>query len=229
VYCQGCWLALNTSSQAHLVTGNNLLSFHRFHIFTCIASGRHRFINCFVYPSVCPYARPKQFDGTFCTYFFVISNWLSILALLTNYYLVLIKLITRKSSLGRISVCLCLWRTSFWSSVGISGASWVLFGTPRPPSPHHSLHSSPFYLKGPRTAVTGKPTETRGHPGCNDKSKDHPRAHERRKKPLQDLSFRYPWDSVSRSHKTSKFCMPHTRPCGTPYTHNAPTIYFDIP
>jgi hypothetical protein len=113
------------------------------------------------------------------------------------------------------------WCISFWSSVGISDVSWVLFGTPRPPS-----HSSPFYLKGPWTAATGKPPEARGHPGCNDKSKDHPRAHERRIKPPQDLSFRYPWDSVSRSRKTSKFCMLHTRPCGT---HNAPTIYFDIP
>ena len=105
------------------------------------------------------------------------------------------------------------------------GCSSELFG----PIPHDSRHSSPFYLKGPRTATTGKSPETRGHPGCNDKSKDHPRAHKRRIKPSQDLSFRYPWDSVSRSHKTGKLCMLHIRPCGTPYTHNAPTIYFDIP
>jgi hypothetical protein len=30
------------------------------------------------------------------------------------------------------------------------------------PTPHDSLHSSPFYLKGPWTAATGKPPETRG-------------------------------------------------------------------
>ena len=71
-----------------------------------------------------------------------------------------------------------------------------------PPIPHDSLHSSPFYLKGPRTAATEKPPETRGHPGCNDKSKNHPRAHKRRRKPPQALSFRYPWDSVSMSHQT---------------------------
>ena len=97
------------------------------------------------------------------------------------------------------------------------------------PIPNDSLRFSPFCIKGTRTAATGKPPETRAHPGCNDKSVDHPRAHERRIKPPQDLSFRYPWDSVSRSHKTSKLCMPHTRPCGTLYTHNAPTIHFDIP
>jgi hypothetical protein len=37
-------------------------------------------------------------------------------------------------------------------------------------------------------SATGKPPDTRGHPGCNDKSKDHPRAHERRIKPQQDLA-----------------------------------------
>ena len=105
-----------------------------------------------------------------------------------------------------------------------SGASCVLFGTPRPPSPHDSLHSSPFYLKGPWAAATGKPTERRGCTGCNDKSKDHHRAHERRITPPQDLGLRYPWDSVSRRHKTSKLCMLRTGPCGTPYTHNEPTI-----
>jgi hypothetical protein len=83
------------------------------------------------------------------------------------------------------------------------------------PIPHDSLHSSPFYLKGPRAAATEKPPETRGHPGCNNKSKNYPRAHKRRRKPPQALSFRYPWDSVSMSHQT--LCPP--------YTHNAPTIY----
>ena len=77
---------------------------------------------------------------------------------------------------------------------------------PSAPIPHDSLHSSPFYLKGPRTAATEKPPETRGHPGCNDKSKNYPRAHKRRIKPPQALSFRYPWDSVSRSHQT--LCHP---------------------
>ena len=74
------------------------------------------------------------------------------------------------------------------------------------PIHHDSLHSSPFYLKGPRTAATEKLPETRGHPGCNDKSKNYPRAHKRRIKPPQALSFRYPWDSVSRSHQT--LCHP---------------------
>ena len=108
--------------------------------------------------------------------------------------------------------------------MGISGASWVLFGTPRPPPPHDSLHSAPFYLKGPWTAATGKPTET------NDKSKDYPSAHERRMTPPpQDLSFRYQWDSVSRSHKTSKLCMLHTRPCGTPTPTTHQLSNFKIP
>ena len=122
--------------------------------------------------------------------------------------------------------CLCLFNGVLWPSVGIF---WCIMGDIRnssAPIPHYSLHSSPFYLREPRTAATGKPLETRGHPGCNDKSKDHPRAHKRRIKPPQDLSFRYPWDSVSRRHKTRNFCMLHTRPCDT---HNAPTIYFDIP
>ena len=112
------------------------------------------------------------------------------------------------------------------------GYFWCIMGALRnssAPIPHDSLHSSPFYLKGPWTAATGKPPETRGCPGCNDQSKDHPRAHERRITPPQDLSFRYQWDSVSRSHKTSKFCMLRTRPSGTPYTHNTPTLYFKIP
>ena len=69
---------------------------------------------------------------------------------------------------------------------------------PSAPIPHDSLHSSPFYFKGPRTAATEKPPETRGHP--------YPRAHKRRIKPPQALRFRYPWDSVSRSHQT--LCHP---------------------
>ena len=79
------------------------------------------------------------------------------------------------------------------------------------PIPHDSLHSSPFYLKGPRTAATEKPPETRGHPGCNDKSKNRPRAHKRRIKPPQALSFRYPWDSVSG------ITRPANSVCYTPY------------
>ena len=109
---------------------------------------------------------------------------------------------------------------------------WCIMGAFRnssAPIPHYSLHSSPFYLKGLRTAATEKPPETRGHPGCNDKSKNHPRVHKRRIKPPQALSFQYPWDSVSRSHKTSTFCMLHTRPCGTPYTHNAPIPFRHTP
>ena len=112
------------------------------------------------------------------------------------------------------------------------GSFWCIMGAFRnssAPIPHDSLHSSPFYLKGPWTAATEKPPETRGHPGCNDKSKNHHRAHKRRVKPPQALSFRYPWDRVSRNHKTSKLGMLHTRPFDTTYTHNAPTIYFDIP
>ena len=115
------------------------------------------------------------------------------------------------------------------ASVGSFSCIMGALRNPSAPIPHDSLHSSPFYLKGPRTAATEKPPETRGHPGCNDKSKNRPRAHKRRIKPPQALSFRYPWDSVSRSHQTSKFCMLHTRLCGTPHTHNAPTIYSDIP
>ena len=74
------------------------------------------------------------------------------------------------------------------------------------PIPHDSLHSSPFYLQGPLAAATEKPPETRGHPGCNNESKNYPRAHKWRIKPSQALSFRYPWDSVSRSHQT--LCRP---------------------
>ena len=88
------------------------------------------------------------------------------------------------------------------SSVGTFSCIIGALRNPSAPIPHDSLHSSPFYLKGPRTAATEKPPETRGHPGCNDKSKNHPRAHKRRIKPPQALSFRYPWESVSRSHQT---------------------------
>jgi hypothetical protein len=105
-----------------------------------------------------------------------------------------------------------------FSSVLVSVVSFscimAALRNPSAPIPYDSLHSSPFYLKGPRTADIEKPPETRGHPGCNDKSQNYPRAHKRRIKPPQALSFRYPWDSVSRSHQTV-----------SPYTHNAPTIY----
>jgi hypothetical protein len=68
-----------------------------------------------------------------------------------------------------------------------SRASWVLFEAPRPPSHHDSLHSSPFYLKVPWTAVTGKSIETSGCSGYNDKSKDQLRAHEKLVTPPQDI------------------------------------------
>ena len=105
---------------------------------------------------------------------------------------------------------------------------WCIMGAFRnssAPIPHDSLHSSPFYLKGPRSAATETPPETRGHPGRNNKSKNHPRAHKRRSKPPQALSFQYPWDRVTRNHKTSKLCMLHTRPCDTsiPTTHQPST------
>ena len=110
------------------------------------------------------------------------------------------------------------------------GYFWCIMGALRDSSaPHDSLHSAPFYLKGPWTAATGKPTETRGFPGCNDQSKDHPSAHERRITPPQDLSFRYQWDSVSRSRKTSKLCMLHSRPCGTPTPTTHQLSNFKIP
>ena len=77
---------------------------------------------------------------------------------------------------------------------------------PRPSSPtiHYTLPR--FILKDPGLQPLKKPPETRGHPGCNDKSKNYPRTHKRRIKPPQALSFRYPWDSVSRSHQT--LCHP---------------------
>ena len=111
-----------------------------------------------------------------------------------------------------VFIILCFYTSGmFWVqlSSGQRGQFVVHHGCssePLGPIPHDSLHSSPFYLKGPRTAATKKPPETRGHPGCNDKSKNCPRAHKRRIKPPQALSFRYPWDSVSRSHQT--LCHP---------------------
>jgi hypothetical protein len=39
---------------------------------------------------------------------------------------------------------------------------------PSAPIPHDSLRSSPFYFKGPRTAATEKPPETKGHPFFGD-------------------------------------------------------------
>ena len=104
-----------------------------------------------------------------------------------------------------------------------SGASWVLFEllAPHPPTIHYTLPR--FILSDPGLQLLGSP-QKQGVVRDNDKSKDQLRAHERRMTPPQDLSFRFPWDSVSRSHKTSKLCMLHTRPCGTSCTHNAPTI-----
>jgi hypothetical protein len=100
-------------------------------------------------------------------------------------------------------VCFVLWYISLSSVVSFL----VHHGcSSEPLGPHDSLHSSPFYLKGPQTAAIEKPPETRGHPGCNDKSKNCPRAHKRRIKPPHALSFRYPWDRVSRSHQT--LCHP---------------------
>ena len=119
------------------------------------------------------------------------------------HYLLLLACNTSVKILGLVICfyCICsglhLVLTSVVSFSCIMGA----LRNPSAPIPHDSLHSSPFYLKGPRTAATEKPPETRGHPGCNDKSKNYPRAHKRRIKPPQALSFRYPWDSVSRSHQ----------------------------
>ena len=82
---------------------------------------------------------------------------------------------------------LCYSTCFLFNGVYRSGASWVLFGTPRPPSLHDPLHFSPFYHKGLWTAATGKSNETSGCPGYNDKSKDQLRAHERLGMPPQDL------------------------------------------
>jgi len=110
----------------------------------------------------------------------------------------------------------------FSSSLGIilvhHGCSSELLG-PHPPTIHYTLPR--FILKDPGLQLLGNPQKQGVVPGGIDKSKDHPRAHERRMTPSQDISFRYQWDSVSRSHKTNTFCILHTRPCDT---HNAPTI-----
>ena len=105
-----------------------------------------------------------------------------------------------------------------------SGASWVLFGTPWPPSPtiHYTLPR--FILKDPGLQLLGNPHKQGVVRNVMINPKITLRLARWRMTPPQDLSFRYQWDSVSRSHKTSKFCMLHTRPCGTPYTHKAPTI-----
>ena len=130
------------------------------------------------------------------------------------YYLLLLALLCNSKSVPSLSYIYVLYVLGSVQFCGISHyQAWSVFScimgalrNPSAPIPHDSLHSSPFCLKGPRTAATEKPPETRGHPGCNDKSKNYPRAHKRRIKPLQALSFRYPWDSVSRSHQT--LCHP---------------------
>ena len=122
------------------------------------------------------------------------------------YYLLLLALLCNSKSVYSLSYIYIRLVCLVFSSVLVSVVSFsCIMGALRNPSapiPHDSLHSSPFYLKGPRTAATEKPPETRGHPGCNDKSKNYPRAHKRWIKLPQALSFRYPWDSVSRSHQT---------------------------
>ena len=65
--------------------------------------------------------------------------------------MLLISLITRKSSTSSIISVLSVQFNGV--SVICSGASWVLFGTPRHPPHYDPLHSSPFYLKGPWTAA----------------------------------------------------------------------------
>jgi hypothetical protein len=90
------------------------------------------------------------------------------------------------------------WKGNFLYSIWHWSKNWwkCFFIVPSAPIPHDSLHSSPFYLKRPRTAATEKPPETRGHPGCNDKSKNYPSAHKRRIKPPQALprgSEEHPW------------------------------------
>jgi len=54
-----------------------------------------------------------------------------------------------------VSLLASAFYNGFWYR---SVASWVHFGTPRHPSPHDPLHSSPFYIKGLRpTAKLGNP------------------------------------------------------------------------
>ena len=134
-----------------------------------------------------------------------VISWLSVLlmerpiVICTTYYYQLALLqsdnyyVSWFSLLGCSVVYLVL--TSVVSFSCIMGA----LRNPSAPIPHNSLHSSPFYLKGPRTAATEKPSETRGHPGCNDKSKNYPRAHKRRiKLPISmGQRFQESPDSVS--------------------------------
>ena len=133
-------------------------------------------------------------------------GWLNDIVISTTYYYQLALLQSDDYYVSWFSLLGCsvvyLVMTSVVSFSCIMGA----LRNPSAPIPHDSLYSSPFYLKGPRTAATEKPPETRGHPGCNDKSKNYPRAHKRRIKPPQALNFRYPWDSISRSHQT--LCHP---------------------
>ena len=135
------------------------------------------------------------FYCVFNMHIIVISTWYLLLLAFTGLLILLV--FTRLVVFGFSSVLV-----SVVSFCCIMGA----LRNPSAPIPHDSLHSSPFYFKGPRTAATEKPPETRGHPGCNDKSKNYPRAHKRRIKPPQALNFRYPWDSVSMSHQT--LCHP---------------------
>jgi hypothetical protein len=62
-----------------------------------------------------------------------------------------------------------------------------------------------FILKDPGLQLLGNPQKQRVVPGGIDQSKNHPRDHERRMTPPQDLSFRYQWDSVEATGpKTSE-------------------------
>ena len=110
-----------------------------------------------------------------------------------------------------------------WVFLVHHGCSSGLLG-PHPPTIHYTLPC--FILKDPGLELKGNP-QKQGIVRDNDKSKDQLRAHERRITPPQDLIFRYQWDSIS-SHKTSKLCMLHTRPCGTPTptTHQLSTFKF---
>jgi len=53
-----------------------------------------------------------------------------------------------------------------------------------------------FILKDPGLQLLGNRQKQRVVPGGIDQSKDHPRDHERRMTPPQDLSFRYQWDGL---------------------------------
>ena len=99
--------------------------------------------------------------------------WYNIIAISTTYYLLVVT--------GNTSVFLFLSISAYASGLvngrircGKRGQFLVHHGCLSEllgPIPHDSLHFSPFYFKGPQTAATEKPPETRGHPGCNDKSK----------------------------------------------------------